>query len=82
MTQIHIKENSKNIWSYAHIPMYTGLRVIFAYIREKGIKSRVQQIIGVFRDDIGNIKSTILVHGVQRVCRGIGKTINVINHVW
>ena len=71
------EENSKNICLYAHIPMYAGLRVISAYIREKGIKSRVEQIIGVFRDDIGNIKCTILVHGVQRVCRGIGKAIKV-----
>ena len=77
MTQIHIKENSKNIWPFAHIPMYASLRVIFAYIREKGIKSCVQQIIGVFRDDIGYIKGTIMVHGVQRVCRGIGKAMKV-----
>ena len=57
--------------------MYTGLRVISAYIREKGIKSHIQQIIGVFRDDLGNIKGTKIFHGVQRVCRGIGKAINV-----
>ena len=36
--------------------MYVGLRVISAYIRKKGIKIRIQQIIGVFRDDLGNIK--------------------------
>ena len=57
--------------------MYAGLRSIFAYIWEKGIKSHVQQIIGVFRDDLGNIKGTIMVHGVQRVCRGIGEAIKV-----
>ena len=33
------------------------------YIHEKGIKSRVQQITGVFKDDLGNIKGTILVQG-------------------
>ena len=65
--QIHIKENSKSIWTYAHIPMYTILWVISVYIREKGIKSRVQKITCVFRDDLGNIKGTIMVHGVQRV---------------
>ena len=43
----------------------------------QGIKSRVHQIIVVFRDDVGNIKGTIMVHGVQRVCRGIGKAIKV-----
>ena len=57
--------------------MYTGLRVISMYIREKGIKSRIQQIIGVFRDDIGNIKGTIMVYGVQRVRRRTWKAIKV-----
>ena len=54
----------QNIWTYARIPMYTGLRVISAYIHEKGIKSHIQKIIGVFMDDIGSIKATIMVHGV------------------
>ena len=44
--------------------MYMGLRSISTYISEKGIKRHVKQIIGVFRDDLGNIKGTILVHGV------------------
>ena len=57
--------------------MYVGLRVISAYIHEKGIKSRIQQIIGAFRDDLGNIKGTIMVLGVQRVYRGSGKAIKV-----
>ena len=57
--------------------MYAGLRVKSTYIREKGIKSRVQQIIGVFKDDIGNIKGTIMVHGVQRVYKGTGNAIKV-----
>ena len=68
---------SKKIWTYAHIPMYVGLSSISAYIREKGIKSCLQQIIGVFRDDIEKIKGTIMVHGVQRVYRGTGKAIKV-----
>ena len=57
--------------------MYASLRSIFVYTHEYGIKSRVQQIIGVFRDDLGNIKATIMVHRVQRVYRGIGKPIKV-----
>ena len=57
--------------------MYTGSRVIPMYIREKWIKSRIQQIMGVFRDDTGNIKGTKIVHVVQRVYRGIGKAIKV-----
>ena len=57
--------------------MYAGLRVISTYISEKGIKRHVQQITGVFRGDLGNIKITKMVHGVQRVCRGTWKAINV-----
>ena len=44
--------------------MYAGLRVISACIREKGFKSHVWKIIGVFRDDLGNIKGTKMVHEV------------------
>ena len=72
-----MKENSKSIWIYAHILMYMGLRVISAFIHEKGIKINVETIIGVFKDDVGNIKGTIFIHGVQRVYRGTGKDINV-----
>ena len=62
--------------------MYAGLRVISMYIREKGIKSHAQQIIGVFRDDIGNVKGTILVHGVQKgLLRDREGHKSVINHV-
>ena len=57
--------------------MYAILRVISAYIHEKGIKSHIQQIMGVFRDDLGNIKGTKIVHGVQRVCQGTRKAIKV-----
>ena len=54
----------QNYLAFAHIPMYTGLRVKSAYIREKGIKNRVWQFLHVFRDDLGNIKGTKMVHGV------------------
>ena len=78
-----MKENSKNIWIYAHIPMYMGLRVISVYICEKGIKSHIQQIIGVFRDDLGNVKGTKIVHwdpkSLQRDREGHKC---VIYHVW
>ena len=57
--------------------MYTGLRVISAYICKKGIKSHVHKIMSFFRDGIGNIKGTKIVHGVQRVCRGTEKAIKV-----
>ena len=57
--------------------MYMGLRPIFVYIRENRFESRVWKIMHFFRDDLGNIKGTKMVHEVQRVCRGIGKAINV-----
>ena len=72
-----MKENSKSIYIYAHISMYMGFRSKVTYEREYGIKSHVQQIICVFRDDIGNIKHTIMVHGVQRVYKWIGKAVKV-----
>ena len=57
--------------------MYAGFRVISVYIRENRFKSCVWKIMHVFRDDLGNIKGTKMVHGVQRVHRGTGKAINV-----
>ena len=77
MTRLHIKEKSKTIWPFADIPMYVGLRVISAYMRENRFKIQVWKIMHVFRDDIGNIKGTKMVHGVQRVCRGKKKAIKV-----
>ena len=76
MTQIHIKENSKIIWPFAHIPMYAGLRVKSTYIHKKGIKIHVWKLLHVFGDDLGNIKGTKMIHGVY-VCRGTGKAIKV-----
>ena len=38
MSRIHVKENSKRIWHFAHISMYVVLGVKPAYIREKGLK--------------------------------------------
>ena len=67
----------QTIWPFAHIPMYVGLRVISMYIREKGIKSHVHQIMGVFRDDLGNIKGTKIAIGVERVCRETRRAIKL-----
>ena len=49
---------------FAHIPMYAVLGVKPAYIHDKGFKSRIWKFLHVFRDDLGNIKSTKMVHGV------------------
>ena len=67
----------QNYLAFAHIPMYVGLRVISAYIRENRFKSHVWKIMHVFRDSIGNIKGTKMVHGVQIFCKGTRKAINV-----
>ena len=57
--------------------MYAGLRVISVCICENGFKICVWKIMNVFKDDLVKIKATKIVHGVQRVCRGTGKAINV-----
>ena len=71
------QEKIQNYLAFAHILMYVGLRVISVYICENRFKSHVWQIMHVFRDDLENIKGTKMVHGVQRVCRGTRKAINV-----
>ena len=52
------------IIDFAHNLMYTGLRFKSTYIRKKGMKSHVWEFSHVFRDDLGNIKGTKMVHGV------------------
>ena len=59
----HQGKLQKNL-DFAHIPMYAVLEVKLAYIRDKGFKSCVWQFKHVFRDDLGNIKGTKVVHGV------------------
>ena len=54
----------QNYLPFAYIPMYTGLRVISAYIRENAFKIPVWKIMHVFRDDIENIKGIKMVHWV------------------
>ena len=49
---------------FVHIPMYTVLGVKPAYIRDKEFKSRIWLSLHVFRDDIGNMKGTKMVHVV------------------
>ena len=61
--------------------MYTVLGVKPTYIREKGFKSHVWKFLHVFRDDIGNIKGIKKVHGVQRVCIGIGEGHTSVIHL-
>ena len=53
----------KNL-DFAHIPMYAVLEVKPTYIHDQGFKSRVWKCKHVFRDGLGNIKGTKMVHGV------------------
>ena len=53
--------------------MYEGLRVISVCISEKWFKSHVWKIMSVFRDDLGNIKGTKMVHGVKNPAEGQGR---------
>ena len=62
MSRIHVKENSKMIWTYAHIPMYAVIGVKLAYVRGYRGKSRVYHFYYVFRDDQGHIKRKKVVH--------------------
>ena len=70
----HQGKLQKNLAFCTH-PMYAFLGVKPAYICEKGFKSHVWKFLHVFRDDLGNIKGTKMVHGVLGVCRGTGKAI-------
>ena len=47
---------------YAHIPMYTVIRVKPVYVRGYQVKICVYQFSYSFRDDQGNIKGKKLVH--------------------
>ena len=47
---------------YAHIPMYTIIGVIFAYVRGYRGKSLLYHFSYVFRDDQGHIKRQKVVH--------------------
>ena len=53
--------------------MYMSLRVISVYIHEKGIKIHLWQVLDVFRDDLGNIKGTKMVHGSKKSVEGKGR---------
>ena len=62
MNQIQVKETSKRIWIFAHIPMYATIGDISAYVRGYRGKSHVYHFSYVFRDDQGHIKRQKVVH--------------------
>ena len=72
MSWIHVKENSKRIWFFAHISMYAVLVVKPVYVCDYRFKSRMYHFSHVFRNDQGNIKGQKMVHRVEGVCSGTG----------
>ena len=81
MSQIHVKENSKRIWTYAHIPMYTVIGVKPVYVRGYRGKIRVYQYYNV----LGMIKVTskdkIWSMGSKESAAGQGKAIQSVIHL-
>ena len=77
MSQIHLKENYKRIWPFAHIPMYAVLGVKPTYIREKGFKVAY----GNFFMFLGMILETSKLQkwsmGSKEFAEGQGKAIQV-----
>ena len=55
MSRIHVKENSKMIWTYVHILMYAVIWVKPAYVRGYLVKRCVYHILYSF---LGMIKDT------------------------
>ena len=52
----------QNALDYAHIPMYTTIEGISAYVRSYQEKSRIYHFSNVFWDDQGYIKRYKVVH--------------------
>ena len=81
MSRIQVKETSKRIWIFVHIPMYATIGDRSAYVRGYRGKSHVYQYSNVFRDNGGHIKRQQVVHNESAV--GQGKAIQCVIHlVW
>ena len=76
------EENSKNVWTYAHIPMYAGLRLKLCVHMSMGLKFAYNNKHGFFRDDLGNSKDNISPWGIKNLQRYREGHKYVINHVW
>ena len=75
------EENSKNVWTYAHIPMYAGLRSTVACTR-MGLKVVYSNKHVFFRDDLGTSKDNISPWGLKSLHRDREGLKYVINNVW
>ena len=70
-------QHQGKLWNYFAFCTHPDVRGFEGHIHKNRFKSRVWKITCVFRDDLGNIKGTKIVLGVQRVCRGTRNAINV-----
>ena len=82
VVQTHINEKSKNIWTYAHISMYTGLRSKLCVHMSMGLKVTYNNKHVFFRDDVGTSKYNISPWGIKSLQRDREGHKYVIKHVW
>ena len=82
MSRIHVKENSKRIWTYAHISMYVDIGVKLAYVHGYRGKIHVYNLLDSF---LGMIKVTskdkIWSMGSKEFAAGQGKAIESVIHL-
>ena len=83
MSRIQVKETSKKIWTYAHIPMYAVIGDRSAYVRGYRGKSRVYHSLyslGMIND---TSKDKMWSIGSKESAAGQGKAIQCVIHlVW
>ena len=80
MSWIHVKENSKRIWIFVHIPMYSILVVKPVYIRDYRFKSRVyhfSHVLGMVKETSKDKKWS---KGSKESVVGQGKAIQSVIH--
>ena len=81
MSRIQVKEQSKRIWIYVHIPMYATIGEISAYVRGYRGKSRVYQyynVLGMIND---TSKDKMWSIGSNESAVGQGKAIQCVIHL-
>ena len=83
MSRIQVKEHSKKVLDYAHIPMYATIDGISTYVRGYRGKGRVYHFSYVFRDGQGYIKDNKWSIGANESVAEQGKAIQCVIHlVW
>ena len=82
MSRIHVKKNSKRIWTYAHIPMYADIGVKPAYVCGYRGKIRVYHLLYSFLGMINDTsKDKMWSMGSKESAAGQGKAIQSVIHM-